>query len=193
MRPGSTDIGGTGAKCAAFREDGKQAAVSYLEYQIPAGKTDLDPLVLADAAFAVIAGCVKALPPGEEVAAVTVSSFGESFVPLDEKGEPLSDIIMYFAATQSQEFDELVQQVGEETFMRVTRTLPDAFYSLSKMLYTRRTAPRPVWKYLLISGYLCFCLSGETVLDETLACRTLLYDRRVHAHPYTRGALHRPP
>ena len=172
------DIGGTGAKCAAFREDGKQAAVSYLEYQIPAGKTDLDPLVLADAAFAVIAGCVKALPPGEEVAAVTVSSFGESFVPLDEKGEPLSDIIMYFADTQSGEFDDLVSRVGEETFMDITLTKPDAFYSLSKMLHTRRRAPRPVWKYLLISGYICYCLSGETAIDVSLACRTLLYDVR---------------
>ncbi len=170
------DIGGTGAKCVAFREDGSQDAISYIEYPNPAGNPNLDPRVLSDAVMEVISRCVRALPDPSAVRAVTVSSFGESFVPVDEKGEPLSDIIMYFAATQSREFDELVQQVGEETFMRVTRTLPDAFYSLSKMLYTRRTAPRPVWKYLLISGYLCFCLSGETVLDETLACRTLLYD-----------------
>ncbi len=62
--------------------------------------------------------------------------------------------------------------------MRITRTLPDAFYSLSKMLHTRGTVPRPVWKYLLISGSLCYCLSGETVLDVSLACRTLLYDEQ---------------
>ena len=104
------DIGGTGAKCVAFREDGRQAAISYLEYPNSAGKTDLDPAVLSEAAFEVIARCVRALPKGEEVAAVTVSSFGESFVPIDEKGRALSSIIMYFADTQSGEFDELVQR-----------------------------------------------------------------------------------
>ena len=170
------DIGGTGAKCVAFREDGTQMAISYQEYPNPAGKTDLDPRVLADAAFEVIAQCAKALPPGEAVAAVTVSSFGESFVPIDEKGEPLTDIIMYFADTQSGEFDELVSRVGAEKFMDITLTKPDAFYSLSKMLHTRRVAPRPVWKHLLISGYICYCLSGETAIDVSLACRTLLYD-----------------
>ena len=172
------DIGGTGAKCVAFREDGRQAAISYLEYPNSAGKTDLDPAVLSEAAFEVIARCVRALPKGEEVAAVTVSSFGESFVPIDEKGRALSSIIMYFAETQSGEFDELVQRVGAETFMDITLTKPDAFYSLSKMLYTRRTAPRPVWKFLLISGYICYCLSGETAIDVSLACRTLLFDVR---------------
>ena len=170
------DIGGTGAKCVAFRENGQQVAISYLEYPTPVGSTDLDPRLLRDVAFQVIADCVQVLPRGEEVAAVTVSSFGESFVPIDEQGEPLTNIIMYFADTQSGEFDDLVRRVGAETFMRITRTKPDAFYSLSKMLHTRRVASRPVWKYLLISGYLCYCLSGETALDVSLACRTLLYD-----------------
>ena len=170
------DIGGTGAKCAAFYEDGRQAALSYLEYPNPAGKTSLDPLVLSETVFQVIARCAALLPDRREVAAVTVSSFGESFVPLDREGQPLSDIIMYFADTRSRAFSDLVEKVGEETFMRVTRTKPDSFYSLSKMLYTRETAARPVWKYLLISSYICWRLSGAAVIDVSLACRTLLFD-----------------
>ncbi|NLG57373.1 MAG: hypothetical protein GX540_03055, partial [Clostridiales bacterium] len=146
------DIGGTGAKCVAFSEEGKQEAISYREYPNPAGKTDLDPLVLAEAAFQVIADCVAALARPMSVGAITVSSFGESFVPIDDKGQPLTDIIMYFADTGSGEFDALVKRVGEETFMDITLTKPDAFYSLSKMLHTRQLASRPVWKHLLISG-----------------------------------------
>ena len=170
------DIGGTGAKCAAFHEDGRQLAVSYIEYPNPAGKTSLDPMVLSDTVLEVIARCAAALPDRREVAAVTVSSFGESFVPLDRQGNPLSDIIMYFADTRSRAFSDLVSRAGEETFMRVTRTKPDSFYSLSKMLHTRETAPRPVWKYLLISSYILWRLCGETVVDVSLACRTLLFD-----------------
>ena len=170
------DIGGTGAKCAAIHEDGRQAAVSYIEYPNPAGMTNLDPWVLSETVLEVIARCAAALPDRTQVAAVTVSSFGESFVPLDEQGTPLSSIIMYFADTRNREFSDLVSHVGEEAFMRVTQTKPDSFYSLSKMMYTRGIVKRPVWKYLLISSYICWRLCGETVIDVSLACRTLLFD-----------------
>ena len=170
------DIGGTGAKCVAFDDHGAQLALSYIEYPNPPGKANLEPQVLSDSVVRVIRDCVQALPARDAVAAITVSSFGESFVPIDEHGAPLTDIIMYFANSESGEFDELVRRVGEETFMRVARILPDASYSLAKMLYTLRTAQRPVWKFLPIAAYVCYRLSGAVMTDVSLACRTLLYD-----------------
>ena len=170
------DIGGTGAKCVAFDDHGAQLALSYIEYPNPPGKANLEPQVLSDSVVRVIRDCVQALPARSAVAAITVSSFGESFVPIDEHGAPLTDIIMYFANSESGEFDELVRRVGEETFMRVARILPDASYSLAKMLYTLRTAQRPVWKFLPIAAYVCYRLSGAVMTDVSLACRTLLYD-----------------
>lgn len=170
------DIGGTGAKCVAFDDHGAQLALSYIEYPNPPGKANLEPQVLSDSVVRVIRDCVQALPARDAVAAITVSSFGESFVPIDEQGAPLTDIIMYFANSESGEFDELVRRVGEETFMRVARILPDASYSLAKMLYTLRTAERPVWKFLPIAAYVCYRLSGAVMTDVSLACRTLLYD-----------------
>ena len=170
------DIGGTGAKCVAFDDHGAQLALSYIEYPNPPGKANLEPQVLSDSVVRVIRDCVQALPARDAVAAITVSSFGESFVPIDVHGAPLTDIIMYFANSESGEFDELVRRVGEETFMRVARILPDASYSLAKMLYTLRTAERPVWKFLPIAAYVCYRLSGAVMTDVSLACRTLLYD-----------------
>ena len=170
------DIGGTGAKCVAFSDDGAQRALSYIEYPNPPGKANLEPQVLSDSVVRVIRQCVESLPDRREVAVITVSSFGESFVPIDEHGAPLTDIIMYFANSESGEFDELVRRVGEEEIMRITRVLPDASYSLAKMLYTLRTASRPVWKFLPIAAYVCYRLSGAVMTDVSLACRTLLYD-----------------
>lgn len=170
------DIGGTGAKCVAFRDDGAQLALSYIEYPNPPGKVNLEADVLADSVVHVIRECVDALPDRGEVAAIAVSSFGESFVPVDEAGRALTDVIMYFADSSSGEFDELVARVGAEKFMQVARIMPDASYSLAKMLYTLKVAPRPVWKFLLIAGYICYKLSGVAATDVALACRTLLYD-----------------
>ena len=170
------DIGGTGAKCVAFRDDGQQLALSYMEYPNPPGKVNLEAEVLASSVLHVIRECVDALPDRSEVAAIAVSSFGESFVPVDAQGRALSDIIMYFANSSSGEFDALVEKVGAEKFMKIARIMPDASYSLAKMLYTVQTAERPVWKFLLIAGYICYKLCGVAASDVSLACRTLLYD-----------------
>ena len=170
------DIGGTGAKCVAFRDDGAQLALKYLEYPNPPGKVNLDAEVLADSVLHVIRACADALPDKAEVAAITVSSFGESFVPVDRDGRALTDIIMYFADSSSEEFSKLVSEVGEERFMEIARIKPDASYSLAKMLYTRSLPNVAVWKFLLVAGFICYRLSGVAATDISLACRTLLFD-----------------
>jgi xylulokinase len=170
------DIGGTGCKCVAFRDDGTQLAIAYAEYPLAAGQVNLPPDILASSVFQVIAQCTAQLENQTEIAAITISSFGESFVAVDENGSVLTDILLYFGNTESEQFSQLVQQVGEEKFMRIARILPDASYSLSKMLYTQQVAPRPVWKFLFIAGFICYRLTGKTYADISLACRSLLYD-----------------
>lgn len=170
------DIGGTGCKCVAFRDDGTQLAIAYTEYPLAAGQVNLPPDILTASVFQVIADCTAQLENRREVAAITVSSFGESFVAVDEAGEALTDILMYFGNTESEEFSRLIREIGEERFMRIARILPDASYSLSKMLYTHKVAARPVWKFLFVAGYICYRLTGKACADISLACRSLLYD-----------------
>lgn len=170
------DIGGTGCKCVAFKDDGTQLAIAYAEYTLAAGQVNLPPDILSDSVFYVIADCVAQLKDKQAIAAITVSSFGESFVAVDAQGRALTDILLYFGNTESQEFNRLVKTVGEEKFMRIARIMPDASYSLSKMLYTQKIAQRPVWKYLFVAGYITYRLAGNTCTDISLACRSLLYD-----------------
>ena len=170
------DIGGTGCKCVAFRHDGKELALSYAEYPLAVGQVNLPPKVLSDSVFQVIGQCVDKLEEKQDIRAITVSSFGESFVAVDQDGNDLTDILLYFGNTESAEFSELVDKIGQEKFMDIARIMPDASYSLSKMLYTKRIAPRPVWKFLFIAGFFCWKLTGKACCDVSLACRSLLYD-----------------
>lgn len=170
------DIGGTGCKCVAFRDDGTQLAIAYKEYPLTAGQVNLPADMLTASVFQVIQQCSQALANKEEIVAVTVSSFGESFVAVDENGEALTDILLYFGNTESEDFTKLVQSVGQEKFMDIAKILPDASYSLSKMLYTQKIASRPVWKYLFIAGFITYRLTGMACADISLACRSLLYD-----------------
>lgn len=168
------DIGGTGCKCVAFDNNGCQIAVSYTEYPIPSGTVNLPAELLYDSVFHVISECCK-LCNRNEVSVITVSSFGESFVALDSNGKAITDILMYFGNSESEEFDRLMGHASD-LFMKITQLLPDASYSLSKMLYTQKIADRPVWKYLFIAGFICYRLCGEACSDVSLACRSLLYD-----------------
>lgn len=168
------DIGGTGCKCVAFNEKGTQLALSYREYPLQPGQVNLPPLVMRDAVFGVIRQCADELEDLGSVKVITVSSFGESFVTIDPNGNPVGDILLYFAESTDDGFSQLIESIGREKVMRTCRTLPDAFYSLSKMLYTKRQTA--VGQFLFIASYICWCLSGESVCDPSLACRSLLYD-----------------
>ena len=170
------DIGGTGCKCVAFREDGQQLAIAYAEYPLAAGQVNLPANILLSSVFQVISACAVHLENKDEVTAITVSSFGESFVAVDEAGNALTDILLYLGNNECEEFNRLVHAVGEEKFMRVARIFPDASYSLSKMLYTQKVAKRPAWKYLFIAGFIIYRLTGKAYTDISLACRSLLYD-----------------
>lgn len=172
------DIGGTGCKCAAFEEDGTQLAVVYREYPLKPGTVNLPPDLLTSSVFEVISRCAAEVPDRSSIAAVTVSSFGESFAALDEEGSPLAEIQMYFGDSDSCEFTGLVRKIGAEKFMETAMLYPDASYSLSRMLSTESTAKKPVQKYLFVAGYLCYQLCGRACTDVSLACRSLLYDVR---------------
>ena len=172
------DIGGTGCKCVAFSAQGQQLALSYEEYPLSAGTVNLPPQILIESVFHVIRDCADKLENKADIAAITVSSFGESFVAVDAEGDALDDIRMYFGNSESAAFDTLVEKVGAERFMEICRILPDSSYSLAKMLYTMEIAPRPVWKFLFIAGFICYKLSGKAMTDVSLACRSLLYDVR---------------
>ena len=170
------DIGGTGCKCVAFRDDGTQLAIAYSEYPLASGSASLPPDILTSSVFQVIARCTAQLEDRQDITSITVSSFGESFVAVDELGNALTDILLYFGNTQSKEFSRLIESIGEEEFMKIARIMPDASYSLSKMLYTQKVAERPVWKFLFVAGFICYQLSGKVYTDVSLACRSLLYN-----------------
>ena len=164
------DVGGTGCKCVAFSEEGEQLALAYEEYPIAVGAQELPVEVLVECVFHTIRQCALQV---DEPAVITVSSFGESFVPLDADGNAMTDIVLYFSNSSSAGFNDVVETLGEEKMMQITGLMPDVTYSLAKMLLTPNAS-----KFLFVAGFLCWKLSGIMATDEALACRSLLYDVR---------------
>lgn len=169
------DIGGTGCKCVAFTSDGKQHAKAYTEYNLPSGTTTLPAGILRDSVLFVLGECLKEINP-KEVGAITVASFGESFVAIDKAGKPIGDILLYYGNHDSSVFSKLVDKIGNDTFVKIAKVLPDPSFSLANMLYTKEFAGDLIYKFLFVASYITFVLSGETKTDISLACRSLLFD-----------------
>ena len=172
------DIGSTGCKCVAFREDGTQTAKCYVEYQTAAGSGDMDPEAMCRAAETVIGGCAEKAGAAE-VVSIAVTSFGESIVAVSADGRALSPMLMYTDKRGIEENARLVEIFGME---RLTRTLclrPDAMFSLPKIMWLLKNHPNvreKVWKFMQPTDFICFRLTGRCCVNETLACRTMAYD-----------------
>ena len=174
------DIGSGGCKSVAFSEDGVQLTMSYREYQAAAGHADMEPGDMFASILDVLKECtVKLGAKAADVAVISITSFGESFVPIDKDGNNLSKIIMYTDKRGIEENKRLVEKIGHDRIIDVVCTKPDSMYSLPKAMWVMNNVPNVrenVWKFLLMTDYAAYKLSGETKINYSLACRTMAFD-----------------
>jgi len=128
----------------------------------------------------VIGGCAKEAKnrsPKGEIRSLTVSSFGESFAAFGKSGEALSDIILYTDKNVGGEVDILLEKIPN--IGQIAGAKPNSFYALPKMMHMIKTRPdirQNVWKFLQVADFVIYRLCGETVIDYSLACRSLAFD-----------------
>ena len=130
------DAGSTGIKCVAFSENGVQLSLAYSEYPTSAGAGDMNADTIFDAAKDVIARCVSGgKVERSDVAAISVTSFGEACVPVDREGNCLCDMIMYTDRRGVSENERLIEKLGRKYISSVTCANPAPMYSLPKIMW----------------------------------------------------------
>lgn len=172
----SLDVGTTCCKCQLFSEDGE--ILAYLSEEYPLAERDGALYVDIAGIRARVFGMMKKMAE-TGYGAVCISSFGESFVLLDKTDEVLFYPMLYTDPRGEKEAEYVRGQVGSERLFAVTGTVPDAMYSVSKLLWIRSNCPEVYAradKLLLICDYLGYLLTGERVIDYSLAARTGVFD-----------------
>ncbi len=180
------DIGSTGCKCIVFGHDGTPYAYSYREYPRSLSSDVIPASCIWDNAAEVLreaAASYRTLQGSADgrIRAICISTFGEAFVPVDAAGNALDDIMLYTDRRGLEECADLCASLGEETIMRITGVKPHPMYSLPKIEWLRRHKPdifARTWKFLLMEDYIIYKLTGETVIDYSLASRTMAFDIR---------------
>ena len=161
----SLDVGTTCCKCQLFSEDGEILAYRSEEYPLAEREDAL--YVDIEGIRARVFGMMKEFAP-KGYAAVCISSFGESFVLLGKSDEVLFYPMLYTDPRGEKEAEYVRGKVGSGRLFAVTGTVPDAMYSVSKLLWIRNNCPEVYAradKLLLICDYLGYLLTGERVID----------------------------
>ena len=117
-----------------------------------------------------------------DIKAVATSGIGPCMLPVNAKGEPLMNAVLYGVDTRAaREIDELNAEIGAE---RILDYCGNALTSQSvgpKILWLKNNRPEiyaATHKILTCSSYLVFRLTGEYVIDHyTAANNTPLYSR----------------
>jgi xylulokinase len=176
------DIGTTGTKAVVFAEDGEILASAYEEYPLifpRPGWAEIDSGVIWAAVQRVLAEAAQGAR--DPVKALSVSVFGESFMPVAKDGTPLYNTILSFDARAQEQAGRLTEKLGRREIFQLTGMPQHSSYTVNKVMWLRDNEPevfRRTWKFLLWEDYFFLKLGLEPKIDYSLVGRTLAMDVR---------------
>lgn len=183
------DAGTTAVKTVLFSADGREVAAHACEYplQTPAAdRVEADPEAYWQAACQGIASVLRQSGVnGEAVAAVGVTSQGESVILLDAHGQPLRPAMVWLDQRAVAETALLAARFSrQQVYARTGQPEIVPTWTAAKLLWLKRHEPdifARTKKIVLVADYLVYRLSGRFASDHALNPSTLYYD-------LTRGA-----
>src|SRR5579884_816498 len=137
------DIGSSACKAVAFTSDGEivaQHTSAYSPTFPESGHAEMAPHLFWDA----VCACTRSIAVAirEPIHAVCLSSHGETFVPVNEKGEAIANAILNQDTRAAAESNWLEQRLGRRRIFEITGLVPHAMYPLAKILWLRRHRPQ---------------------------------------------------
>lgn len=180
------DIGTTGTKAIAFDEDGKALAMAYTEYNLlfpKPGWVEFDVNDMWRKIFDVIRE-VNSTPKVKKdpVTALSVSTVGESFTPIDKKGNVLYNTIYSTDSRSTKELDYVFTRISPSELYNITGLPPQYVAALNKILWVRNYMPdiySKTRKFLFTEDLFHHKLGLEdTKINYPLCSTTLFFDIR---------------
>ena len=175
------DLGTTGCKSMVLAPDGRILGEHTIEYNLifTADGVEQDAegwwQHVQDTVRAAIG---KAGIDGRQVAALSASSQGIAFVPVDRQGRTLMNALSWYDTRSAAEAGQLRQDPGAELLSRRTgrRIGPLVFPQVMWLRQHRPEIYAQTWKCLMCLDFLQYRLCGEAVTDYSMASGTLCYD-----------------
>lgn len=175
------DLGTTGCKSMVFDEKGTICGSDYIECDLIMTDDGIDQdanLWWENVKQSVKSSVGQAGISGEEIAALSVSSQGISFVPIDKDGNTLQNAISWLDGRSTEELALISKKCNEKDVFYHTGKLIRA-YVLPQFMWVRdhrREVYDKTYKVLMPMDYIMYKFTGKTVTDLSMAAGTLCYD-----------------
>ena len=180
----SIDIGTTSVKIGFFDTSGELISLSTREYSLltpAANRVELSVDVYWNA---IVEGIREALTAGKieskDVAALSLSSQGETLVCVDPAGAALSNAIVWLDARAESESAQLEKSFSAETIYKKTGYPEMApLWPAAKILWLRNNEPEifnKTSKFLIVKDYILYRLTGVYATDLSESSSTLYLD-----------------
>ena len=176
---GGLDVGTTGCKISVYDEKGNYEANFYCEYESKRDSSghEIDCGLILQSVKKVL--CQAA---GEyKLEALGVTSFGETFAMLDENDNILYPGLLYTDHRGVDEGLEFAEKFGEDKLTYITGVKVHSMYGLAKMLWLKKNESEIFAKakrILQMTDFICYSLTGNAVIDYSLAARSQCFDIR---------------
>lgn len=175
------DVGTSGCKGVAFREDGIMLGQAQKEYPFITprpGWLEIDPERIWEAVSGIFQEMAVQLDNRIDVVAVT--SHGETLIPLDSEGKALYNAIANFDTRAHEYVRFWKEKLDPLEIFQITGMPLHGMYTVNKILWIRDHLPsvfEKTWKFSCVEDFVIFRLTQEEpVIDYTLASRTMMFD-----------------
>jgi len=175
------DVGTTGVKAVAFRDDGACLASCYREYHLKSprpGWLELDPAEVL-AAIRHVTGVVARETSRDPIRSVATSTLGEAAVPVDSSDRPVGNAIVGFDARGEEEAARLREKMSNDEVFAIAGHGINSYHTLFKMAW-RRDHDRRVFsatrRFLCFGDFTASSLGVPPKMDYSMAARTLAFD-----------------
>lgn len=175
------DLGTSNCKCVAFQEDGRviaQATVSYAANSTHPDWMEVDAEVFWDA-FVKTVRSVSAWLNEDPVTALAISSQGETVIPVDGNGMPVSPAIMNGDNRAKAQVDRLEKLLGKRRIYDITGLPLHTMFGGTKIMWIKENQPEvyaKADKFLSCEDFILMRLGFGAYSSKCLCCRTLLMD-----------------
>ena len=180
------DIGTSGCKASVVDGVGSVVAYAHRAYGVltpSPGHIEIDARIVWNKVKETLREAVinadNVGVKSEQLKALAVASFGEAVVLVSEDGEPLEPSIYFSDIRGSEEVKDIAELIDGAALFKATGMPPNPMFSANKLLWINKHRPEILdkTKYMMLFGdFITYKLTGERVIDYSLASRTMLFD-----------------
>jgi len=114
-----------------------------------------------------------------DIVSLSVTNQRETIVPVDKEGNPLHNALVWQDRRTIDQVEYIKNKVGIDKVYKTTGLTIDPYFSATKILWFKDKKPeiyRKTHKFLLVSDFIVYKLTGKFCTDFSNASRTMLFD-----------------